>query len=102
MKELVKSLAKLEDFTKGIEKLYFVVVVSGFIMKELLNDLATVYCWSSEESANKFILDKFSGKQFKHYSVQALNIDEFEALRHTIKWLPENATVNVAFYDSTL
>lgn len=90
--------AKLQDFTQGAAKLHFVVGVSGFIMKELQNESATVYCWESECSAKDFISSKFSEKQRRFYEVQSLDIDGFEKLKHTIKFLPEKAVVNVEFY----
>ncbi len=96
----MKTEPKIELFAQGEASLHFVVGVSGFIMKELGNDSATVFCWESEQSANEFISTKFSGNQRKLYEVQLLDNKEFGELRHTIKWLPANAEVNVEFYSS--
>jgi len=90
--------AKLEEFAQGDAKLHFVYGVSGFIMKELQEESATVFCWDSEDSAKEFISSKFSGKQLQQYSVKKLNFAEFRALKHTIKWLPENARVELESY----
>lgn len=90
----------LGTFAKGESKLHFVIGVSGFIMKELTNESATVYCWESETAAKKFIVAKFSEKQRTHYSVKHLNSTEFNDLRYTIKFLPEEAVVTLKFYES--
>lgn len=96
----MKTEPKIEMFAQGKLGLHFVIGVSGFIMKELNNDSATVFCWESEQSANKFISTKFSGNQRSLYNVQLLDNKEFDELRHTIKWLPVDAEVNVEFYST--
>lgn len=97
----MKIESKIELFTQGEVILHFVVGISGFIMKELGNEFATVYGWECIDSANEFISSKFPKKQWKLYEIKSLNKSEFDGLNHTIKFLPENAEVNVELYKST-
>lgn len=92
--------SNIGKFSEGETSLHFVIGTSGFIMKELTNESATVYCWESAEAAEKFIAAKFSEKQRPHYSVNQLNSAEFYDLKRTIKFLPEEARVHLEIYES--
>ena len=91
---------ELRKFSTGESRLHFVTGVSGLIMKKLDDCSATVFYWANAEAAEDFISTSFPGNQRQSYSVRSLNAKEFSELSQSIKWLPENAEVNIEFYVS--